>query len=164
MPATNIQELPLISFLQAKHVRQACTLNHQSLKRVDGKEEGAIIKKLGSGTDSTEISPEVASNGVGLVEGDQKWQSSQPKGGMQNSEELQMVGIDDQCGNNPDYQQSSPYGPGSSESLFQLVDTSYPQDQLMTSFPQSVLPFQQDRLSPPRDPDTRLPFAPGGPS
>jgi hypothetical protein len=132
-----------------------------------------VIKKLGSGTDSAEISSVVASNGVRLVKGDQERQSSQPKGGMQ--EELQTVGIDNR-GNDSgvDYQQSFPYGPGSPLSFPRI--SPFQQDGLMTPPPRSVSPFQEGLLSPPGDPQSepqpyfgdpdsnRPPFAPGGPS
>jgi hypothetical protein len=48
----------------AKHIHQAHTLNCQSLKCLDDKEESTVIKRLGSDTDSTTNSSVVASSNV----------------------------------------------------------------------------------------------------
>ena len=89
-----------------KHVHQACTLRHQSLRCMDDEEESMVIRKLSSKSNTdcgqTVDSPDKPSDGVPDIKGVQGDQVSW--GGS-----IQEMGDDiDNHGNMSDYQHNHP--------------------------------------------------------
>ena len=95
----------------AKHIRQARTLNRQSLKCLDDKEESTVVKRLSSDTDSTTNSSAVASSnvqssiGVAYNEGDQDYSYSNRDHG---NDEGDCQQLDNQSHATPSHTQAAP--------------------------------------------------------